>query len=482
MKKSYYLIVLVLILGLVLTGCSLLSNVGQVPATEQSELDGIIKTNGTYTGPVTLWAGQNIDVGVVEVWNDGVELHVIYNTTDPWVMTETHLAVVTDINDFPTNKAGNPKVGHFPYGEENIFTDTWEEIIELSAIPAGAGQELFIAAHAVVADTSITMEEVVVSRPGIDVYGPLDDYAGLGDIIWGSANPAVATWVLGEWPSIPDATWISTSYLIGQDGGSISASSWRWFHDVMTLPEKGYYISGTIVLATSDNAEEVYFNGELVGSYGEVQGDFIDNLEWYTIIPYSIIPQPGLNTLDFIVRNYAGGSFTPESNPTGLIYKTTISYYSEESAWADGPRFTEKGNWATYFTYVLQPVQLNLLPWGSTVPIETGSGKVMLHNPTGDPNFIVQVDLEGAQINHTYVVWINAGGADLSPLVKSPTPGSTWYTLGNLFTNGLGDGSFNIGVNLVYSGILNNIEVALNEVSPYYNRKYSSELGTIVIN
>ena len=35
MKKYYFLIVLALILGLVLTGCSLLSNVGQVPSTEQ---------------------------------------------------------------------------------------------------------------------------------------------------------------------------------------------------------------------------------------------------------------------------------------------------------------------------------------------------------------------------------------------------------------------------------------------------------------
>ncbi len=35
MKKLIYLIILVLILGLVLTGCSLLSNVGQVPSTEQ---------------------------------------------------------------------------------------------------------------------------------------------------------------------------------------------------------------------------------------------------------------------------------------------------------------------------------------------------------------------------------------------------------------------------------------------------------------
>jgi len=38
MKKLIYLIVIALILGLVLTGCSLLSNVGQVPATEQTKV------------------------------------------------------------------------------------------------------------------------------------------------------------------------------------------------------------------------------------------------------------------------------------------------------------------------------------------------------------------------------------------------------------------------------------------------------------
>jgi len=36
MKKYYFLIIVALILGLVLTGCSLLSNISQVPATEQS--------------------------------------------------------------------------------------------------------------------------------------------------------------------------------------------------------------------------------------------------------------------------------------------------------------------------------------------------------------------------------------------------------------------------------------------------------------
>ena len=43
MKKLIYLIVLSLILGLVLTGCSLLSNISQVPTTEQSGLTYLTK-------------------------------------------------------------------------------------------------------------------------------------------------------------------------------------------------------------------------------------------------------------------------------------------------------------------------------------------------------------------------------------------------------------------------------------------------------
>ena len=43
MKKLYYLIILTLILGLVLTGCSLLSNISQVPATEQSGITYLTK-------------------------------------------------------------------------------------------------------------------------------------------------------------------------------------------------------------------------------------------------------------------------------------------------------------------------------------------------------------------------------------------------------------------------------------------------------
>lgn len=43
MKKYFYLIIIVLISGLVLTGCSLLSNIGQAPATEQSSITYLTK-------------------------------------------------------------------------------------------------------------------------------------------------------------------------------------------------------------------------------------------------------------------------------------------------------------------------------------------------------------------------------------------------------------------------------------------------------
>jgi len=49
MKKLYYLIVIVLISSLVLTGCSLLSNISQVPATEQSGITYLTKNGSLFT-------------------------------------------------------------------------------------------------------------------------------------------------------------------------------------------------------------------------------------------------------------------------------------------------------------------------------------------------------------------------------------------------------------------------------------------------
>jgi len=171
----------------------------------------------------------------------------------------------------------------------------------------------------------------VVSDTSVMVYGPLASYAELGDAAWGTSKSAMETWVHGSWPwkTDPDgAKWISTSYLIGDenDGGSISASTWRWFTKSVNLCPGAYNIAGTIT-ATSDNAEDVYVNGVLVGSDGEVQDPWHDDYEWGTIkdYPFTVSPDADTLTLDFIVRNYPGGS-TPTANPTGLIFKAEITY------------------------------------------------------------------------------------------------------------------------------------------------------------
>ena len=66
MKKLMYLIVLTLILGLVLTGCSLLSNISQVPATGQSGVSYLTKGTLVIGNLVGLWhfnegSGTNAD-------------------------------------------------------------------------------------------------------------------------------------------------------------------------------------------------------------------------------------------------------------------------------------------------------------------------------------------------------------------------------------------------------------------------------------
>ena len=69
MKKLSYLIVIVLISSLVLTGC-LLSNVGQVPASQQSGISDIVKNGDGSLGNVNLTSSGVTDSGhFPEIWD-----------------------------------------------------------------------------------------------------------------------------------------------------------------------------------------------------------------------------------------------------------------------------------------------------------------------------------------------------------------------------------------------------------------------------
>lgn len=96
-----------------------------------------------------LIAGQNITAGEVCIYNDTSNVIVTYKTYDEWLISETHLWIGTDLEDMPTTKVGNPKIGNFPYKEENVNLNISTLIIPYSEIgDISCDTTLFIAAHA----------------------------------------------------------------------------------------------------------------------------------------------------------------------------------------------------------------------------------------------------------------------------------------------------------------------------------------------
>jgi len=95
-------------------------------------------------------AGQTTDGGRVTVWNDATNVYVKYALATGWQLTESHLAVALSIDGIPTNKAGNPVVGQFPYGgTHGAGTVEYTWTVPLAEIGAQANGELLLAAHGV---------------------------------------------------------------------------------------------------------------------------------------------------------------------------------------------------------------------------------------------------------------------------------------------------------------------------------------------
>jgi len=172
MKKLIYLIVFALILGLVLTGCSLLSNISQVPATtDQSGVTYLTKGDPTS---FPLYAGQRDLVGKVLVWDDGEELCVRYELNEDaleegWLIYETHVDAATTLGGIP-QKNGNPPPGKLRYGDDELpgvavagpYCIPFEDIIGFNEGDDLCGVELVIAAHAVIKHYTVTCDDPVV--------------------------------------------------------------------------------------------------------------------------------------------------------------------------------------------------------------------------------------------------------------------------------------------------------------------------------
>ena len=262
MKKLYYLIVLTLILGLVLTGC-FLSNVGQAPTTEQGFKNGVTGFN-----PRDLVAGQNIKVGIVDVWNDGDNLYVKYDITEEgWCLTETHLHVAISLEDIP-QKNGNPPPGKFDYKDEHECVTEFLYAISLNGWKVST--ELFIAAHAVVKDMDSCNYQTAVLY-GINVIG--------NGKVYGIDVLAGTSWVEFDITSPPDTTGV------GPNGLAYDAQNERFYFCNYPNTTTLYFWDGTQQVAGSlpeDIADADFYNGNYYFITGPPASDDLYVVEFNT--------------------------------------------------------------------------------------------------------------------------------------------------------------------------------------------------------
>lgn len=131
------------------------------------------------------------------------------------------------------------------------------------------------------------------------------------------------------------AMWVSSSSTwpggVGNMEGSATSSQWRLFRESFTLPVGAVATSATLYF-TADNAAAVYQNGNTTviattdgTSTAHVYGPTPSPApaHYGGVSSTTFTPVSGVNTLDFVVRNW---SYDGATNPTGLLYKAIVNY------------------------------------------------------------------------------------------------------------------------------------------------------------
>ena len=362
-----------------------------------------------------------ITVGDVKVWNDAEYLYVKYVITETdWCLTETHLHIFLDEESFTDipQKNGNPIPGHFDYSMEHdcVTEYTYEIPLEWPCT------DLYVAAHAVVQleescpaimygtslgisgvgdkiyeiDVStLTATELFdtglspssINGPNGNAYDPVNNrlyysaYTSPDSLyFYDFTNPvnnpsgslpggmvACAGWYNGKYYYIPQQTGKLYEVTFNTDGTintatkicDYSGKSFN-FGDVAITPNGLMYgssaVNGVGKFWSIDLKDCTYTEISTMahmqlafGSDGVLYSHDAGNANFYTIDPV-LGTRTEIGTIDCLkFTDLASGPYEP------CTYRT-------ETAWGAGSDFPGK-NWATYFTYGVQPI---IIRWPET--------------------------------------------------------------------------------------------------------------------
>ena len=358
---------------------------------------------------VPLLAGQHNNVGNVIVTTDteNEKICVTYvlnqNSLDEgWRIYETHLAIVTDKDDFPTTRQGNPVPGRFPYGDDELDgVEKWTFCLDFADLEVVCDDMVYIAAHAVVkkieVETGTIKPELTWSRSSEENVLNFEGRGGnwtkedgfaidLSDELLWDGGTAYQNYT--EYSTRNDISWASWKWIYGNGAkwpeftkDQEGRADLRRFQATFDIPE-GYVITAGKLTSVNPGHEDVlpmndniyiFVNGELLFWGGTIlahepaktflgmegrnpqpqnQTIYRETDGWFMLgsIPEITSFTDGENVIDIFVEEYWGGGGMHELELTLDYEKVTVD---DETAWGDGDRFVDRGNWATYFTYTI---------------------------------------------------------------------------------------------------------------------------------
>ena len=350
MKKIIYLL---MIIPIVFASCEV-EKMDDSYSLESIDGKGKIKAATTLVWPdldetctfsqTDLIAGQNTVVGTVTVTSDGINYTITYNVDAGYCLTETHLSVVKNPDDFPMTNSGNPKNGHFEYSD---YYDCGSN--EPFTVPVSRGS--YIAAHGVVNCKSESLDEIVVNLPETiakfctSTQGP-DAYLNIG-VADGFLSGNYGAWCIDDDLGID----LETCY----ENVEVFAST-ETLPDVFEYPENfdlvnwllnqevvgADYTYGDLQFAIWRLLDDVRADECLDCNLGEWNIDSAEELvQWAKENGDGFIPDCG---------EFVGIILIPDGFQPLIIPYPINCNDCEETIWAKGCDFPGN-NWAMYFRY-----------------------------------------------------------------------------------------------------------------------------------
>lgn len=346
-----------------------------------------------------LCAGQDIDIGNTIVENDGTNLYVTYEITEPgWLLVETHLEVVTDPDDFPTAKSkkhNNPIPGHFTWSNDHSPpVETFTYTIPLADIGGGVatGDPVYIAAHA-----EVYLTEAVVYGTERGPGGTIDNY---GDIYEIDLDSGTATYLFR-----PNLNLGQRNYPNGNAFDTVNNRLYYSSNDSESTPSDLYFY---------DFASSQTFTGTLDGVSA---GASFYNGKYYYIAN---------GTDDLMeVALYAGGTIASETKIADITGNAKGWGFGDIVIRSDGVLFGSPGG--EFFKFDLNTLTYTSISTTGAVGMQLafGSNGVLYGHSAGTGEFFTIDPTDGTTTSIGYVTGSATG--QFTDLASGPLP-SVWET------------------------------------------------------